>query len=154
MSRDEDTERIVIICDKRGAELTQYLEDGMNARRKTFIVEADIWCQPGANIAKTGVRSGKESKKITEKYDYAYLFGGIYDIVSVHEVLATGKFDNTGDLVETLYTRYENARHRLQKIAHRPVVCQLIGTDIYMFNKQAGDMQVESQNATNWVYLM
>ena len=108
MPRDEDTESIVIICDERGAELTQYLEDGMNPRRKNFIVEADIWCQPRANIAKLVSGAEKKAKKITEKYDYAYLFGGTYDIVSVHEELATGIFDNTGDLVETLYTRYEN----------------------------------------------
>ena len=42
IDRDDDIERIVIICDKRGTELTQLMEDGLNLRKKNLIVEVDI----------------------------------------------------------------------------------------------------------------
>ena len=49
-----------------------------------------------------------------------------------------------------MFSKFEKARDKLQKMAHRPVICQLVDIDIYAYNKGSGNMQVESQNAINW----
>ena len=150
MDKNEELERVVIVCDERCAELVQRMEDGLNNRPKNFVVEVIIWCQAGANISKLILAAEKRAKNLHHKYDYLYLFGGVYDLIHIQDSLANGVFDNTGDLVNELFDKFEMARHRLQKIAHRPVICRLVGVDIYTFNKGQGDMQVECQNAINW----
>ena len=65
-------------------------------------------------------------------------------------VIVHGVYDNTGDLVDGMFTKFKEARNKLQKIGHRPVVCQLMGIYLFTYNKGVGTMQVECQNAINW----
>ena len=112
----------MIICDERGAELTEHLEIGLNAVRKIFIVVVNVWCQPTANIEKLVSVAEKKAKKIKDKCDYAYLFEGTHDMILKKNDLSEGSYNNIGVLVDTMFSKCENARHRLQKIAHRLVV--------------------------------
>ena len=150
MEVDNEVERVLILCDEREAGMAKEMEIRLNSRRTNFVVTVNIWCQIGAPIAKLVSVAKTRFDKEQGKYDYVYLFGGAYDLITSESNIASGKYNNTGDLVDKMFSKMEKARNSLRKVALRPVICQLIGIDIYTYNKQAGDMQIECQNAINW----
>ena len=88
MDHSDDIERILILCDERGAEMTQVLEDMLNSKPKKFLVTMDIWCKIEANISKLLKVAEKNFEKRKEKYNYIYLFGGVYNLILLKDKLA------------------------------------------------------------------
>ena len=61
-------------------------------------------------------------------YDYIYFFGGINNLSEKHNSgRVTAVYDDTGHLVDHMFSQLFLVRNALFKFSYRPVICQLKG---------------------------
>ena len=149
MEPREDLDTVLLLSDERGPELVHQLGLKLNEKKKNFTVEMEVWYHPKATLSDLVKLAQNEFDSDTPKFDFIYVFAGAHDLVKYEGDFATGVFDNVGSMVNTMFEKFEDTRNKLRIFAHRPVICQLIGLDIYRYNERKGDMQIVAQNAIN-----
>ena len=122
---------LLIVTDSRGANMRQYLQEalvGQYTPDMTLHVET-ITSQDGTlkNLV-----SLAENNKISDgtKFDFLYLFGGSEELLFTEDNKSRCVYKWVGSLVDNMCDKLYLVRNQLFEIAHRPVICELIGIDM------------------------
>lgn len=154
-----DPYNILIIGDSRVRHLDSYLtrekDEGRSHSRLTF----EVISKPGGGIHQC-VRDGVLNRKL-DRYHQVYLMAGVCDLSYKRgrKLYPYTYSHQTPDMVTHLQAKYETAYDQLLDITDCPVICDLIGMDLIMYNKSQYDddylqdvIDESVQMTNNWLH--
>ena len=145
MSNPEEF-NILIVTDQRSVDIRNDLHsDLLNLYTPDMTLNVVAVNSSLGHISNLVSLANQNKMQNSGKYDFLYLIGGYEHMVCVDSGEFICPFGWVGEFVDNMYELYFKARNDLFSVAHRPVICEVIGLNYAKCNDSDSANYIEDQ---------
>ena len=122
---------ILIITDSRSANMRHKLQKALLGQyNPDMTIHVEALSSDDGSLS--NLASLAEANKLSngDKFDFLYLVGGSEGLLYTDSGRSGCVFEWVGSLVDVMYEKLFQIRNRLFNVAHRPVICEMVGMNL------------------------
>ena len=127
--------KILIIADSRGEDLRKHIDTQLATMPLSTPVMTELVHRGGTKLEDLD-KLVENAANGQELYDFIHMLAGINNLTKKHiSRRVTAVYDDVDHLVDQMTSKFYHVRQRMFKFTYRPIICQLVGMSLDMYNE-------------------